>query len=558
MKFLGGKISLSFLLTIRKEMQYSLSEIFEAVAKVVGNRQALVTEEKTLTYDELLTRSKRLARYFIKQNLGNVIERGNLKPWQSGQDHVALYLYNTEEYVEGMLASYFARCAPYNVNYRYVASELEYLFKDTQPKAVIYDAAFSNLVDLIKQKSTSLKLFIQTGSKIDTDYAVKYEDIINDESLDSVDLPKTSPEDLYILCTGGTTGLPKATLWHQYDIYYAALGGIEGLDLNLISEAAKNSQPVKVLVAPPLMHGAAQWVTLRTLLTGGTVILYKGDKGLVASDLLKLIEKHKPLILLIVGDAFARPIADEIEKGSYDLSSLKIIVTGGAITSETQKKRLISLINNLSIVDVGGASETGSQLVSVSNLTTTSTVFEPEPTTLIVDETQQHLLEKTDSSIGWLVKVGHIPLGYLNDEAKTKATFKEIEGKRMAIPGDRARYLPDGRIELLGRDSVTINSGGEKIFAEEVEKAIGSHPAVADVVVTGRPSEKWGSEVVAIVKLRADQNVTDQELIDTAAQVLARYKLPKEIIRVSEIVRSPAGKADYRWAKEIATSKGGK
>jgi acyl-CoA synthetase (AMP-forming)/AMP-acid ligase II len=537
-------------------MQYSLAEIFDAVAQAVLDREALITENERITYNELLCHSKRLARFFIKNSLGNVIERKNLKPWQSGQDHIALYLYNTKEYVEGMFGAYFARCAPYNVNYRYVEAELEYLFGDTSPKAVIYDAVFEQLLESVRDKAKTLKLFIRTGQSSTNSPAINYNEIINDSSLDEIDLPKPSFEDLYILCTGGTTGLPKATLWHQYDIYYAALGGIEGLNLEMISQAAKNSSPVKVLVAPPLMHGAAQWVTLRTLFTGGTVILYKGDKGLVASDLLKLIEIEKPLILLIVGDAFARPLADEIERGDYDLSSLKIIVTGGAITSETQKNRLLKLIPGLSIVDVGGASETGSQLISVSNSGQTNTVFEPEPTTLIVDESQQRILDKSDFSLGWLVKVGHVPLGYLNDENKTKATFKEIEGKKMAIPGDRARYLPDGKIELLGRDSVTINSGGEKIFAEEVEAAIGRHPAIADVVVTGRPSEKWGSEVVAIVKIKQGMQASDEDLIKCAAEVLARYKLPKEIIRVSTIVRSPAGKADYRWAKEIAKTKG--
>jgi len=268
------------------------------------------------------------------------------------------------------------------------------------------------------------------------------------------------------------------------------------------------------------------------------------------------VESEGVNIALIVGDAFGRPLVDELREHDYELGSLILLVSGGAALSATVKREFLELLPGMSIMDGLGASETGSQAAQITGAgagaTTSTGTFTPGPGMCILDETVTALVEVGDEQSGWLAQRGRVPLGYLGDEAKTSRTFPVIDGVRFAVPGDRARYTSGGLLDLQGRDSATINSGGEKIFAEEVEAAIGRHPAVYDVVVAGRPSERWGNEVVAIVRLRDQQLVTSAELLAECGQHIARYKLPKEIKFVDHIERSPSGKADYRWARQQA------
>jgi fatty-acyl-CoA synthase len=255
--------------------------------------------------------------------------------------------------------------------------------------------------------------------------------------------------------------------------------------------------------------------------------------------------------MLMVGDAFARPLAEELENGTYDASSLKIVIVGGAFTSPDVKARLINSLPHVFILDAAGASETGGALQSLTTAGSTAElgVFMPGPTVRVLDGSRTSFLEPGSEEIGWFAKSGRIPLGYLGDRAKTEATYSTVDDVRYVVVGDRARLRADGMLELLGRDSVTINSGGEKIFAEEVEQALLAHPDVVDVVVTGRASERWGQEVVAVVELRNE--VTDESLLIAASERIARYKLPKAFVRVDKVLRSPAGKADYAWARGL-------
>jgi fatty-acyl-CoA synthase len=258
-----------------------------------------------------------------------------------------------------------------------------------------------------------------------------------------------------------------------------------------------------------------------------------------------------------VGDAFARPLCDELEKGGYSPASLAMVITGGATTSPTMKQRFIGLLPSLFIADAVGSSETGSQL---NNLATSggepTTTFSVVPGTCVVDETMTYVLEEGHEGIGWLAKSGAIPLGYLGDEEKTKRTFPVVAGQRMVVPGDRARLLEGGLVELLGRESVTINSGGEKIFAEEVEQAIVRHQGVDDVLVVGRPNERWGQEIVAVLQLQDGASPSDKEILALAGERIASYKLPKLIVRVGKVERSPSGKPDYAWARQVAIDAG--
>jgi 3-oxocholest-4-en-26-oate---CoA ligase len=273
-----------------------------------------------------------------------------------------------------------------------------------------------------------------------------------------------------------------------------------------------------------------------------------------APDVLRLAERERVLSIPVVGDAIARPLVDELERADYDLSGLVTFTNGGAPLSPTVRARIHAALPHVMVMDAVGASESGAQMSTVSTpgAESEAATFTPQSDTAVVSAEFDRVLGPGEGQ-GWLARRALIPLGYLGDAEKTARTFLEIDGERWSVPGDRANVLDDGRIQLLGRDSVTINSGGEKIFAEEVERAVAAHPSVYDVVVVGRSSERWGSEVVAVVQFADGAYATDEELAETCASTIARYKIPKAFVHTDKIVRSPAGKADYRWAKEVAS-----
>jgi fatty-acyl-CoA synthase len=307
----------------------------------------------------------------------------------------------------------------------------------------------------------------------------------------------------------------------------------------------------RTLPAPPFMHGAAHWAAFTNFHSGNAVVVQNETERMDSDDVLSICEREAIAAILIVGDAFARPLIDQLQRKTYDLSGLRAIITGGAALSATLKKQFLELLPHVIIIDAIGSSETGGQGQNISTKATGASTgaFQPGPDTCVLSEDLGRVLEPGSDETGWLAKSGHVPLGYFGDQAKTERTFPTVGGVRYSVPGDRSKHRADGIIEVFGRDSQTINSGGEKIFAEEVEHALKQHPKVWDAIVVGRPSERWGHEVVALVKLRDDADATAQELIEDCGQHLARYKLPKEVVFLDEIVRSPSGKADYRWAK---------
>jgi fatty-acyl-CoA synthase len=554
-------------------VEYNLAQVFDAIAAAVPDREAIVWRDRRVTYGQLAQRTNRLANHFVAAGLGAHTDRASLAGHESGQDHVAVYLHNGNEYLEAMLGAYKSRTVPFNVNYRYVAEELRYLLNDSQAKAMVFHSAFAQNVAEVRDALPNLTVLLQvddgSGAPL-LDGALWYEDALAAASPDTPAV-EYSPDDLYILYTGGTTGMPKGVLWRQADIFVASLGGRGGggewESLDKIVETAKGGGS-KVLPAPPFMHGAGHWVALSAFTGGNTVVIQDDVIGLDADDIWRTIETEKVSMLLIVGDAFGRPLADQIEakgagEGGYDLSSLFAIVSGGAPLNSTLKDRLLAALPGKMIIDAVGASETGTQMSSVSASAGSSSTgtFTPGPGAVIVNPEMTAVLEAGHEEVGWLAQQGRVPLGYLGDAEKTARTFPVINGVRYSVPGDRARLTADNIIELYGRDSVTINSGGEKIFAEEVEQALGHHPDVYDVTVAGRPSEKWGAEVVAIVQLRegvAADDVTQKALLAEAEKHIARFKLPKAFKFVDHVQRSPSGKADYRWAKaqaeETATS----
>jgi acyl-CoA synthetase (AMP-forming)/AMP-acid ligase II len=535
--------------------------INEAIAKAIPDREAIVFRDRRLSYAELTNRTRRLANLLRDHGLGCHTPRSNLAGWESGQDHLGLYLYNGNEYIEGMLGAFKSRVAPFNVNYRYVDEELIYLLNNANTKALMFNSSLADRVQKIRDQVPTLELLIQVA---DEDRpllkdAMDYEAALANSSTGEPDC-ECSPDDLYILYTGGTTGMPKGVLWRQGDILIATLGGrrTNGSVLQTVDDyiARAHTGERRHLPAPPFMHGAGHWVALQALNTGGTIVIQSEVSRFDAANVLDVVEREQVNNLLLVGDAFGRPLADEISAKVRDLSSLKNLITGGAIMTAKLKAELIEALPQITIIDTAGSSETGGQGSQISNAITgaSSGRFRLAAHNAVLSEDISRVLNPGHEGLGWWARTGNIPLGYLGDEAKSKATFPVINGARYAIPGDKVRLLDDNTLELHGRESVTINSGGEKIFAEEVEQAIKNHPAVFDAVATGRPSERWGNEVVAIVKLRDGMEASEDSLLAEAGKHIARYKLPKAFVFLDEIVRSPAGKADYRWAKAQVTT----
>jgi 3-oxocholest-4-en-26-oate---CoA ligase len=563
--------------------EFALADLFEIVAREVPDRECIVQGPRRLRYAEVRERATRLASWFVSQGLGGVRERAELEPWESGQDHVALYLHNCPEYIESMLACFRARLVPCNVNYRYAVPELISLLRDAGARALVYHAAFEPQVEAVRAALPELRVSIRVNAPddprppptaaagvrplaaagvrplaaagvIDYDAALA----AGDPAGPSV---KCAPDDLYILYTGGTTGSPKGVLWRQADIYLAALGGrdLRGIDLADLAElrerAAKGCD--RAMPLSPLMHGAAHWVALRALYNGDTVVLSSRVRSFDPDETIDTIAREGVQVLTLVGDAFGRPLLEALERRRPELPTLRAIVNGGAPLGAATKRALLACLPGRVVVDAIGSSESGQQGVDISTDANAQTGrFERARSTRVLSADRRRVLSPGETELGWLAQSGRVPLGYLGDLTKTRATFPVLDGVRWAVPGDRAYMLADGRLDVVGRDSATINSGGEKIFAEEVEAVLKTHPDVYDVLVCSRPSARWGQEVCAILQLRAAERSAsiEADLLAHAGRELARYKLPRVFVFCERIERSPSGKPDYVWARRLAAA----
>ena len=536
----------------------NLAALHEAIAERVPDRECLVSGSQRFTWAQTTERTRCLASVLRAAGLGCHTEREELAGWESGQDHVALYLYNGHEYLEGMLGAYKARCVPVNVNYRYVDEELVYLLNDSGSKAVVFHACFAPTLERIRDRLPDVRLWIQvedgSGEGL-LEGAVDYEAALASATPD----PPTAltADDLYVLYTGGTTGMPKGVLWRQEDIFLSALAPRPVSSLQEVVERAERSD-LRALPAPPFMHGAAHWVAFTMWSLGGTIVVQSQTRTLDPHDIWSTIERERVTALTIVGDAFGRPLLDQLAARDYDLSSLRLLTSGGAILTAALKREFLERLPGIRLNDNLGSSESGSQASQSTRpgdeVTTGDFVIAEDNTVLREDLSGE--VEAGSGETGWLARRGRVPLGYLGDPEKTARTFPVVEGVRYAVPGDRAQIEADGRLRLLGRDSVTINTGGEKVFAEEVEHALKHHPAVYDAVVVGTPHERFGQQVTAVVRLRGGEAPAEEALLAVARSHLARYKLPRRFVFVDEIVRSPSGKADYRWARERALEGG--
>jgi len=532
----------------------------QAIAAAVPARECIVTPQRRLSYAEVAERARRLANVLRAHGLGCHRERSVLANHESGQDHVGIYMLNCPEYLETMLGAYLARTAPFNVNYRYVEDELAYLLTDADARAIVYHGRYAPMLERLRSRLPALRLLLQVDDGSGQPLlpgALDYEAALGQASAERPPL-EPSPDDLYLLYTGGTTGAPKGVLWRQEDIFHAAMtGGPPGLPgpstLAALVEQARNGGFMRVMTTPPLMHGAAQWLAFGTIHQGGTVVLQGHPERLDPADVLGMVEREGCNTLTLVGDAFARPLVEELRRRRYDLGRLFVIGSGGAILSPHMKQALLEFVPHAMIVDGFGASETGAQgsLATRAGDEPRTGTFAMTQGVVLADDLRS-VLPPGSPETGWLARTGHVPLGYYKDPAKTAKTFPVIDGVRYAIPGDHARVAPDGSVIVLGRGSVCINSGGEKIYPEEVEQVLRKHPAVADAVVVGTPDERFGEAVTAVIQPAPGAVVDQATLAEFAARDLARYKLPRRVVLVEHLERSPSGKPDYRWARARA------
>ena len=522
---------------------YNFADVWEMVADAVPDREVLVCGAHRRTYGELEANANRLAHHLL--NLG-----------VAPADHVALYLENCPEYLEAMLACFKIRAVPVNVNHRYVAGELRYLLSNSGAVGVINGPRQAEVVAGVLAEVDGLRWSLSTGEPYSAALAVA-----------SPERPapgERGDDDLYVIYTGGTTGLPKGVVWRQADAFFACLGG--GDPMRIQGEVASPAElpgrigdggPVYLTLAP-LMHAAAQWTSFMWFFAGAKVVLMEGP--LEPERVWATVEAERPNMLTVIGDAVAKPLLDAWDAAGsdrWDVSSLFAISNGGAPLSPGGKARILERFPNVLVTDGFGSSEAGIQgssrlTVSDSPAPGQAVRFDTSGKPLLVLDDGLQPVTPGSGVVGRIATGGRLPLRYHNDPEKTADTFVEVAGQRWLLTGDLATVAADGTVDLLGRGSTSINTGGEKVHPEEVEGVLHGHPAVADVLVVGVPDERWGSAVTAVVALSAGSTLTLEDVSSHCRGRLAGYKVPKQLVLVDEVRRSPAGKADYRWAAEVA------
>ncbi|MBL7495059.1 AMP-binding protein [Frankia sp. CNm7] len=549
--------------------EWSLPAVLDVITATVPDREMLVWTDVHRTYAEVRERTRRLAAFLRRRGLGARRERAELERWECGQSPVAILLSNCPEYPETMIGAYRARAVPFNVNHHYTPHEVAALLDQIGAEAVVYHRRLGPLLAAGGTDLGRLLLVdVDDGSGVaPLPGSTPYETALAEATeADLAALPVPSPDDLFLVCTGGTTGKPKGVLWRQADVYVAAMGGLEGATAERIAAVAAAAGAGRGpggsgvgrggvwFAAPPLMHGAAQWTAFAGLALGATLVLHDDSRPFDAREILTVAAREGVTMMTIVGDAYARPLVEELRRASYDLSALTSLSTGGATTSAAHKQALLELLPHLTIIDGYGASETGGMAFGASTKNAATRQFTLSAGGAVLSMDRRRFLRPDEDETGWTARVGRVPLGYLNDPAKTAATFPVIDGQRVTVPGDRAHYDPDGsgRIVMLGRDSMVVNTGGEKVFVEEVEEALRRHPDILDALVVGRPSERFGEEVVALVAVREGAVLSPGDVRAFAASSLARFKAPRAVLLCEKIGRHPTGKADYTWARRAA------
>ncbi len=526
-------------------MEFQLATLWEALATAGPDVCCLVAGDVRHTRRTLDDRANQLAHY---------LQSSGIEPGQ----RVGILTYNRAEHVEAMLACFKISAVPINLNYRYVAHELRYVWDDADLVAMIAERTFVPVLNEVAAEfgSTAHYLLLEDASDHEPTFSADhYEDALADQPTTRNFTNERSADDLYVIYTGGTTGMPKGVMWRHEDIFFSAMGGGNYLEPisrpeQIIDNAVEPAMPMNMTATAPLMHAAGQWVTMIAIFTGGKAAVYT-ERRFDAAKLLDLVEAEGSQTMSFVGDAMAIPIIEEMERNPRELPALFAVSNGGAMVSPATRQRLAAAFPGKILSEGFGSSETGTVGTGANtSAEEEGSHFNVGPTTAVLDP---DTLEPVDIGVaGMLARTGRIPLGYLNDAEATATTFKTSpDGSRWVMSGDWAILNDDGRLLLLGRDSNTINSGGEKIYPEEVESACRTHPAVGDIIVTGVPDERWGSRVVALVDTADGQTLDLDSLQDHCRSHIAGFKIPRDLI-VGPLQHTNVGKPDVAWARRYA------
>ena len=534
-------------------MAINIADLFEHAVDAVPERPVIQVADRTVTYAELEAEANQLAHYLEGRGVGV-------------GDHVGIYAKNSVEHVVALLAVFKIRAVAINVNYRYVESELAYLFDNADIVALLHERPYAPLVAATAPQCEKLRTVVVMPDPTEPDSAtdvsayggVLWEDVLRDQSTER-DFAERSADDVYIVYTGGTTGLPKGVMWRHEDFWRVLGGGIDFMTGERLEEydQSKNaaaSEPMVTFPLSPLMHGGAQAAMLMHLFAGHlTILAPKFDPH----EVWRTIDAHKVQLIFMTGDAMARPLIEAFGTGEYDGSSLVAVASSAAIFSRPVKERWMAAFPNTFFTDSVGSSETGFQgtgLQDAENIKGEGCVVSLGPESVVLDEDHRILDMAEVGAVGRLARSGSVPLGYYKDPEKSARTFIEIDGTRYSVPGDFARIEADNKVTLLGRGSNCINTGGEKVYPEEVEMALKAHPDVYDVLVVGIADENYGQAVSAVIQPRGESRPGADELRAFLRPMLSGYKLPRTVTYVDEIPRSATGKANYPKAKELATT----
>ncbi len=526
-------------------MARNFADLFEHAVDVFGDRIALASGGHQVTYAEFDERSNRLAHYLSGLGL------------RAG-DHIGLYAHNSIEAAETIIAACKIRATAININYRYTENELQYMFADADLAALVCDRQYAPLAAAAAPSAPGLRgtVMIEDGSGAQAGEATPYGAALASGS-PGRDFGPRSADDVYIIYTGGTTGYPKGVMWRHEDLWRTLAGGIDFLTgVPLADEWEQSRKGLESgglvrLTAAPLIHGAAQVALLAALFSGDTVVL---APRFDPHEVLRAVERYKVNLLFIIGDAMGRPLIEAYREGGYDASSMFAISSSGALFSPAVKDAFAAALPNIVITDAIGSTETG--FAGIAAVTAGAPqhggpTVAPGPEVIVLDEDGR---PAPPGEVGRLARGGHVPLGYYKDPARTAAMLAEVDGKRYAVPGDMARLEADGSVTLLGRGATCVNTGGEKVFPEEVEGALKSCPDVFDALVIGIPDDLLGQRVAALVQLRQGRAGDLPAIEAHVRERIAGYKVPRSIWVVDAIGRSATGKADYPWAQRHAAS----
>lgn len=534
--------------------EWTIGDFVDAIADAIPDRTMTVCGDRRTTYGDMAVRTRRLANFLADKGFGTHSERDGLDNWECGQDRVALIMYN-DRYPEMVIGCLKARTVPVNVNHHYTPREVADLLDYVKPRAVIYHRALgAKFADVLESLGADLLIAVDDGSDgPDIAGSIGLDDAVAQGDPDR--RIAGSPDDLIMYCTGGTTGRPKGVLWRQSDTYVSSMVGADHESPTEIHDKVRRNEGAPWFAVSPLMHAAGLWTVFSGTLAGLPVVLYDDRTKFDPPLVWQTAERQRVGMMTMVGDAYAAPLIEELNRNSYELSSLYAIGTGGAATNPKHVSALLEKLPQLTIINGYGSSETGNMGFGHNQRGSHRETFDLREGGTVVSDDMSRFVEPGEPDVGWVVRKGRIPLGYFDDADATRKTFPVVDGQRVVVSGDRASLDPDGTLRLYGRDSLVVNTGGEKVFVEEVEAILRACPGVVDALVVGRESDRWGQEIVALVEIHSEATADADSLHAACVENLARFKAPKEFIFVDKVRRLGNGKADYRWAKSQATQR---